>query len=223
MKLLLLLLSISLSLNFVGCVFPQEYVTTSMMEPELQYRGFVIKRPSDSRWVSKRSEQLPIQASLSIPLDSPTHTFYALVTHERLPEGKESKKEFKEYVDQQNTTLGPRHEMISYESKFTEKQGLPCVEYRAKVLDKAPLNSSIPLVMTMTGFIVIHPSFENTMIDAHYSERGTEKEVDGTLDTVGKSLLSGIYFETLEEYLEKIRSRSKVENAYKTYSEQGGI
>jgi hypothetical protein len=52
----------------------------------------------------------------------------------------------------------------------------------------------------MVGFVAIHPGWPNSVVDAEYSERGTEAEVDGTLDVVGGEFLNAAFC--------KLRSRS---------------
>jgi hypothetical protein len=46
-------------------------------------------------------------------------------------------------------------------------------------------------LMTIKGFMHVHPYWKNSVIDAFYSERGTEAELDGTLDPVGQELIDG--------------------------------
>ena len=45
--------------------------------------------------------------------------------------------------------------------------------------------------MTIKGFMYLHPYWKKSVIDAFYSERGTEAELDGTLDPVGQELIDG--------------------------------
>ena len=43
--------------------------------------------------------------------------------------------------------------------------------------------------MTKKGFMYVHPYWKNSVIDAFYSEPGTEGEVDGSLDPPGQELI----------------------------------
>ena len=99
-------------------------------------------------------------------------------------------------MDKENLTTGPRHEILSYESKVSKIQGQWAITYSHKILDKAPSNSNEPLVMTVIGFVVLHPSGERTVIRAYYSQRGKEDELDDALDDIGQSLIDGVVLDS---------------------------
>ena len=183
---------LALLLLFTGCAGTDTSVPVSRMAAQLRYHGFDVKRPADSRWISLRSEQSPHFASFRLPLDSPTHSLFAQIRHEKLPAEALSSAAFKRYVDRQNKALGSRHELISYQSSLGRKQGQPAVIYQIKTLDKKPANSDVPLVMKIKGYSVLHPFLEGTIIDANVSERGTRSEVDGTFDALGTQLIDGV-------------------------------
>lgn len=44
--------------------------------------------------------------------------------------------------------------------------------------------------MSAKGVLFLHPLPERRVIDAFYSERGTEAELDGKLDAVGEELIN---------------------------------
>jgi hypothetical protein len=83
------------------------------------------------------------------------------------------------------------YEELSFTSTLTELNGEWAVTYELRYLDKNPANSTTPLFMTIKGFMYLHPYLKKRVIDAFYSERGTEAELDGTLDPVGQELIDG--------------------------------
>jgi len=50
--------------------------------------------------------------------------------------------------------------------------------------------------MKLTGYTVLHPSWDRTTINVMYSERGTSEEVNGSLDPIGKALINGVVIES---------------------------
>ena len=195
-----------LSAVLAGCVSQDMVITpgyagpdkvpTSRMTAHMQYRGFAILRPEDARWFSRIGEQSPLEAVFRFEPLSTTHSFFASVRNTRLAISPRDADEFKKYVDSTVTQIGPRYELISYESEAARIQGQPAVRYKLKLLDKAAQGTDEPLVMTMIGFDVIHPSWDRTMISAFYSERGRKDEVTGELDKVGEDFLSHVVLES---------------------------
>lgn len=180
-----------------GCVFPPAgKMTSAQMGATMQYRGFSVKRPDDLRWYALKTEHSPLIALFRLDIKSPTHTFYASIENKKIAIQPRSIDEFKAYIDKELLALGPRHESLKYQSKAITKQGQWAVVYIHEVLDKAAANSDFPLVMKVTGYAVLHPTWERTMIDVSYSERGLAGEVDGTLDPVGKAFLKGVVLES---------------------------
>lgn len=171
-------------------------VPTYRMASHMQYRGFAVLKPDDSRWFTRYNEQEPSQALFRFVPLSTTHSFFASVRNERIAISPANPEEFKKYIDARNTAHGPRNEPISYESEVTTLQGQWCVRFKVKVWDKAAENSNEPLLMTIIGFSVIHPSWERTIISAEYSERGKKEEITGELDKVGEDFLAKVVLES---------------------------
>lgn len=188
---------IAFTLLLAACASP--IVTSSQMAAVLHYSGFAVRRPADAHWFLVPGEQQQNRAFFHYEQPSPTHTFFAQVTRYEMPANPARPEEFKKNVDLMMTRHGPRHEILSYESSLGEKQGQTAVYFRLKVLDKEPANSNAPLVMTMVGFVAIHPGWPNSVVDAEYSERGTEAEVDGTLDLVGGEFLNAVLLQTPQQ------------------------
>jgi hypothetical protein len=82
------------------------------------------------------------------------------------------------------------YEELSFTSTLTELNGEWAVTYELRYLDKDPANSTTPLLMTIKGFMYVHPYWKNSVIDAFYSERGTAAELDGALDPLGQELIN---------------------------------
>ena len=157
----------------------------------LKFRGFSIQQPTDDRWRLHSDNQEPHIASFYFAPLSPTHSFNATVQIRGFPADFSTKQEFKEFVDTKLREHSSRFEELSFISTLTELSGEWAVTYELRYLDKNPVNSSTPLFMTIKGFMYLHPYWKKSVIDAFYSERGTEAELDGTLDPVGQELIDG--------------------------------
>ncbi len=46
--------------------------------------------------------------------------------------------------------------------------------------------------MRLKGFMVLHPNWPKTIIDAHISQRGDEKDLSPEIDKIGMQLLEGV-------------------------------
>ena len=128
--------------------------------------------------------------SLLVKAGSGLATF-GVPTSPGVPADFATKQEFKEFVDTRLREHGSRFEELSFTSTLTELNGEWAVTYELRYLDKNPVNSSTPLFMTIKGFMYLHPYWKKSVIDAFYSERGTEADLDGTLDSVGQELIDG--------------------------------
>lgn len=170
-------------------------IPAERMAARMQYRGFAILRPDDARWFSNYHEQTPVQALFHFNRVSPTHTFFALVRNEHIGIDPASPEEFKKYIDAKVTAHESGLDLISYESESTTLQGQWCVRYKMKFLDKAEENADEPLLLTFSGFEVLHPSWKRIVISAMYSERGRGEEVTGELDKAGEDFLSKVVLE----------------------------
>jgi len=159
---------------------------------ELKFRGFSIELPTDDRWQLISDNQKSHIATFSFTPLSPTHSFNATVQIRGLPKDFETKQEFKDFIDTKLREHSSRFDELSFRSTLTELSGEWAVTYELRYLDKNPENSSIPLIMTIKGFMYLHPYWKKSVIDASYSERGTEAELDGTLDPAGQELIDGV-------------------------------
>lgn len=166
-------------------------IPVSEMDYVLNFRGFSIQQPTDDRWRLHSDNQDPHIASFYFVPLSPTHSFNAKIQIRGLPADFATKQEFKAFVDTKLREHSSRFEELSFISTLTELSGEWAVTYELRYLDKNPVNSSTPLFMTIKGFMYLHPYWKKSVIDAFYSERGTEAELDGTLDPVGQELIDG--------------------------------
>jgi hypothetical protein len=193
-----------------GYIGPSDVPTYRMM-PLMKYSGFSILRPEDPRWYARYDEQSAYNAIFRFHPLSPTHTFFAAVenlifTNSTNPDEFKAyfdmsitnlgvSDEFKAYTDAAITNQGVRTHVFFYQSELTTFQGQCCVRYKAKSWAKSQYVNE-PLVLTDAGFWVIHPSSKNTIIYAHYSERGKPEEITGELDKAGEDFLSKIILES---------------------------
>lgn len=164
-------------------------IPVSEMDYVMKFRGFSIQKPTDDRWQLYSDNQKPHIASFYFVPLSTTHSFNATVQIRGVPVAFATKQEFKEFVDARLREHDSRFEELSFTSTLTELNGEWAVTYELRYLDKNPVNSSTPLFMTIKGFMYVHPYWKNSVIDAFYSERGTEAELDGALDPLGKELI----------------------------------
>ena len=166
-------------------------IPVSEMDYVLKFRGFSIQKPTDNRWQLYSDNQKPHVASFYFVPLSPTHSFNATVQLRGVPEDFATKQDFKKFVDTRLREHDSRFQKLSFTSTLTELNGEWAVTYELRYLDKNPANSTTPLFMTIKGFTYVHPYWKKSVIDAFYSERGTEAELDGTLDPVGQELIDG--------------------------------
>ena len=166
-------------------------IPVSEMDYVMKFRGFSVQKPTDDRWRLRSDNQKPHIASFYFVPLSPTHSFNATVQVRGVPGDFVTKQDFKEFVDTRLREHDSRFEELSFTSTLTELNGEWAVTYELRYLDKDPVNSTTPLLMTIKGFMYVHPYWKNSVIDAFYSERGTADELDGTLDPVGQEIING--------------------------------
>jgi hypothetical protein len=173
-------------------VRPQTEIPIDRMPPVMQYQGFTVSRPDDPRWITHPDEQSASDGSFRFRRLSPTHTFFAAARVRNIDISPTNSEEFKAYVDTAITNRGT--ELVSFQSEATTLQGQWCVRYKAKFSTKPQKKE--PLTITETGFWVIHPSWDKTVVMASYSERGRPDELKGDLDPIGENFLSKIVLES---------------------------
>lgn len=166
-------------------------IPASVMDPILWFDGFYVRRPNDSRWRLEQNYRTPHIGMFSFAPLSPTHSFNAGVMVRGLPRDFVTKEEFKEFIDSKVRDADRRFELLSLASSMTELHGEWAVNYEVLFLDNSPVNAETPLHMSVKGVVFLHPLRDRMVIDAFYSERGTEDDLDGTLDPVGEELISG--------------------------------
>ncbi|MEL7536271.1 MAG: hypothetical protein AAFZ58_07455 [Pseudomonadota bacterium] len=184
-----------LAAALVGCA-PSGPIGVDQMAPSMQYRGFSLPRPEDPRWRLETTDQSPRNAAFFFDPLSESHTFSALVRHVSLPSEAASAAQFRDFVADQFTLNPDRFEAVNMSFELDNVQGQEAVRFRTKVIDKEPASPIKPLTLTIVGFAVKHPSFDNELIWAEYTERGTDAEVNGDLDKVGQKFLSSIILES---------------------------
>lgn len=180
------------SLLLLGCVLPNQKISTWQMGPTLTFDGFSIKRPSDKRWYVNLAEQRNSYTIWRIDTKSPTHTMYTIAWLEKIAIEPTSQDELEKYVKKDLTTMNPRNELIDYKSSQSLFQGQWCINFTVKTRDLAAANSNEPLIMTMDGFVVLHPSGSRAVVTAYTSQRGKAEELSPELDAVGEELLKGL-------------------------------
>ncbi len=188
----LLLLSSLLS----GCAAFIDKVPTESMIPKLTYHGFTVKRPVDNKWCLYQSEQEPFTACFRLDRSSRTYSAYTLIQVSSLQAHPESIDEFEKQWKKEKTSTSGRMKLLEYTSSQSMKQGQWCINYSLKSLDTEPVNSDTPLVMTMKGFVVLHPNWPDAIIDAYVSQRGTKDDLTPEIDESGKSILEGVRLES---------------------------
>lgn len=180
----------------IGACAPVGTIGVDQMAANLQYRGFSLPRPDDSRWQLDAAQQSPRSAQFFFAPLSATHTFSASVENREAPADISNAAEFRRYAEQSFTLDAARFEMISRTFDNTTVQSQPAIKYAIKALDNRPDAPEQPLVLTLAGYVVKHPSWPNTVIWVEYSERGTRSEVDGTLDRVGRAFVDSVVLES---------------------------
>lgn len=181
---------------FSGCAAFIDKVSTEHMAPNLGYRGFAVKRPVDNRWCLYQSEQQELLACFRMTGSSRTHSAYTMMNVSSLNTWPKTIDEFEKVWRVEKTQTSGRMKLLEYTSSQSIKQGQWCINYSMKSLDSKAVNSSVPLVITMKGFVVIHPSWTNAVLDAYVSQRGKEDELSVEIDNNGKSILDGVRLES---------------------------
>lgn len=183
-----------LVLAVTGCT--TQRITAARMMPELQFEVFTIARPTDSRWYVNLPEQGPYNALFRVDLPSPTHTFLASVGLSALPREPTSAEDLKSLAAGlfiiQDTN---RFVLTSLSLDITTNMGEMAVRYTERTLDRDPPGSSGSLIIIQNGFITPHPDNRRVIVDAMYSERGLEGEInDPACVRLGENFLRGIKF-----------------------------
>lgn len=172
-----------------GSEFPESQNEAVTVE---RFQGFEIRGPIDDRWHLSRSEDAPQIANFDFAFLSQQHSFIAGVQMRGLPRAFNSHEELKAFIESQLRQSGSRGKLLSLETQVTEMHGQWALRYELRLLDQKPVNSRTPLIVQIKGYMTLHPFWQGTLIDACYSERGSETDLDGSLDSVGEELIAKV-------------------------------
>ena len=184
---------VGLMAGLTGCAATR--ITTSQMMPELVYKGFAIQRPADERWYVNPGEQEAHHALFRIDLPSPSHTFFASVKLSSLPREPQSTSDLKALVEK-SFQIGDtnRFTLVELTLSITNHQGETSIHYVERTMDKGTA-SRRPLMIVQRGYMTPHPDNKKVVLDAFYSERGFEGEINAPeCVTLGEAFLSGVRF-----------------------------
>jgi hypothetical protein len=188
-------------LTLVVCVVTTNCATkqsASTLAPRLQHQGFSSPRPPNNSWFMKKSEQNPTTLLFRREVPGKTHTFFYAIQLSQLEREPSSNEDFTELVHQLMVAVDDpgRHEVLSYVSRPSPRQGQFCVRYTLRVIDrKSPVFPGRELRMNLEGLACRHPLWPNVLLDAFYSERGMPEELEPALGIEGEQLLKGLIIE----------------------------
>jgi len=170
-----------------------ERITRFEMAPRLDYQGFSFKRPPNSKWYMLRSEQSHTDVTLRREIESPTHSFYAIVALSQLPRQPSSHKEFAELAKSKGQNAPYVTHDVSLENKMVMIQSQWCIRVESvSVQLGAPPAPDQELQLVVRGFRCLHPAWPKTSLDFFYSERGLPGEIDPELSEEGEVFLEGV-------------------------------
>lgn len=180
-----------------GCVTPNK-VSTSMMKPSLQHRGFSVPRPADSNWYLLANKQKPTKAIFRIDSASNTHSVYTSIQLHKISKQPTTADEFKKIVDDNflNRMDAQKYTLVSYESTKSIKQGQWSIEYNLIFKGQSSMKSNQSLLTSIKGYIVLHPAWPKTVVEASYSERALETEMINKYEETGKGLIQSVIIES---------------------------
>ena len=186
---------VAIGLLVSGCIIPRLEMANWEMGPKLQFEGFSVKRPVDKHWYLVLAEQYAELACFRMHTKSATHTIFTQIFLKKIETKPASIDEFEAYVKKECTAASPRNELLNFESHRRTMQGQWCIDYTITTRDSAAKNSNTPLLMTLKGFTVMHPTLPNTVVDAYVSQRGNDGELSPDMDVSGKAIIDSIILE----------------------------
>ena len=144
--------------------------------------GYRVLPPPGKNWFEmQRNREL---ALFGKRLDSPTHSFSAMVISEFINEKFETRDQLQNYVNKVRTTDidSTRFKVIEFESAVDDTFTAWCIRYRIKHTDRdAVLSRNRTLLVEDFGVTCLHPEKKNLMVDIGYSERGRAAELSAEL------------------------------------------
>jgi hypothetical protein len=170
-----------------------ERITQFEMAPRLEYQGFSFNRPPNSNWYMLRGEQTHTEVTLRREIDSPTHSFYAMIALARLERQPSSHEEFAELARSKGQQAPYPTRDLSREHKLVAIQNQWCIRVESLSAQLgAPPAPSQELHLIVRGFRCLHPTWPRTSLDFFYSERGLPEEIDPDLSEEGEAFLEGV-------------------------------
>jgi hypothetical protein len=87
-----------------------------------------------------------------------------------------------------------RNVITKLETKTTERQGQPAVEYQVEYEDHGAVIPGVKLLAAyIRGIAILHPTLAGTYVDANYSERGLPEEISRRMmDPQGPEFIAGV-------------------------------
>ncbi len=204
MKTLTFSLSLLAAVGLVGCAvapgyFGPDEVSASpfLMSSRLQYRGFSIKRPTQSAWFVRVSEQTHIHAIIRCALSDRTHSAFVSADLRSLPRAATSAADFAELCRQDQNPDTNRFMIVSYEQRSCSIQGQWAIEYEVTTRDSgAPSSPGKVLMMRESGYVVRHPTFPDGVVRVRFSERAEPDALDPAVEAEGKEIMNGVRLES---------------------------
>jgi hypothetical protein len=178
----------TLILSSCATFYPEYYNEHNSFQTFL---GFRINSKLDRHWISDMWEK-SLRSVIFRRHISDSHTFYAMVQLKEiaLEDSSDLLNEWKKYASTINDTI--RFKLLAFNAYDTTRQGLKALNFSNEMLDRNPANSffGIDMIVKNKGFVVVHPGFKNTVIEAFYSERAYKIELKGEYDKFGEQFLS---------------------------------
>jgi hypothetical protein len=144
--------------------------------------GYSVLPPRGKSWFEMQRDRK--QALFGKKLDSPTHSFAAMATSDRIGEKFETREQFQEYVNKLRTANldAARFRVIEFDSAVDDTFAAWCVRYRLKHTDRnAVLSRNRTLLAEDLGVTCLHPEKRDLVVDVGYSERGRAAELNAEL------------------------------------------
>lgn len=160
------------------------------MSPRLQYRGFSLAKPGEKEWYLNMKEQTPQRAILHRRVKSPTRTVYFAAGLNLIDRAPQSPEDFLRLVKPNLSGDGALQKPV-YTPRLTTVGGQPAVAYELSASLGAGRDGKTR-VLRDRGLIILHPGHPVTVVQAVFSQRGNEGELDETLESEGRALLEGV-------------------------------
>ncbi len=154
-----------------------------------------IHPPQGKDWYVFRSDREAV--FFGKKLDSPTHAFAVSVITQLIERTFASPEEFLEFIRQAHQAgIDPaRQKVLENDAVLDESVARYCVRYHVKAQDTgAPGAQNTPLTVVNYGVTCMHPRSPQLLVDAGYSERGRNDELNAELRAEGDSVVRSLSF-----------------------------